>query len=135
MKKLVFATILFALVGIQLMAQIYVGHKKDEVVALIDKAMPDFSQAKVVNNTYNYLKYQDVSGEQTLLLFLDEKDVCTSIKFMSTYINLGDVIVDLNKKYQKAGEDKWEFTEKGVAYIVELQRGQWFFTVLTKKKI
>ncbi|HEY4787685.1 MAG TPA: hypothetical protein VIH57_16625, partial [Bacteroidales bacterium] len=81
-----------------------------------------------------YLKYINKITDQTMLLFLSEKDICTSTKLMSDYSNLLQVKKDLDKNYKSAGKNTWKYTKDGVKYVVKLKREEWFFTVFTAKE-
>lgn len=112
----------------------YIGLEKSEIIEKMKDDKPDFSKAKVINKAYNYLKYQDSFGEQTILFFLNDNDVCTSVKLMSHYVFLGEEVGRLNQKYDQAGDNVWKYKDDGEEYTLELEKGQWFFSVLTKKK-
>lgn len=133
-KTFIIAFFTFMLCILTAKAQNYVGMSVPEVEEAMKKNRPDFVKAKVINKSYNYLKYQDALGEQTILFFIDNKDVCTSIKLMSHYVYMGQEVADLNKKYQSIGNNQWTFNEKNQDYIVTLEKGQWFFSIITKKK-
>ncbi|UCH13529.1 MAG: hypothetical protein JSV22_10490, partial [Bacteroidales bacterium] len=86
------------------------------------------------NEKYNYLKFEDRINEQTVLYFLDEDDNCTYVRFMSDYSNYNSVLDSLNTKYTRKNENTWTYTDKGVIYIVCMEKDEWFFTVNIKKK-
>src|SRR6056297_1476448 len=132
MKKILLLTLsmLFSFVFL-LQSQHFIGLENEEVVEKMKEAKPDFVKCKVINKSYNYLKYQDQLGERTMLFFLDKKDKCTSVKLMSHYVYLGEVIADLNKKYESVADNQWMYEEDGKEFVVELEKGQWFFSVLT----
>lgn len=134
MKLLPLLTAL-ALFTAQLHAQNYIGMQKAEIIKLMQKNNPGFDlDESVVNSTYNYLKFVDKFNEETWLFFLDENNICSLTKLMSDYSNLKIRTGELNKKYKNAGENKWIYLEKGVVYIIELKKEEWFFTILMKKK-
>jgi hypothetical protein len=53
---------------------------------------------------------------------------------MSDFSNETQRVKELNAKYKKAGTNKWEYSDKGIAYTVELIKEDWYFTIVTKKK-
>ncbi|MFW6248628.1 MAG: hypothetical protein ACOC4J_02535 [Bacteroidota bacterium] len=112
----------------------YIGLEKDEIIEMMKEDKPDFSKAKVINKAYNYLKYQDSFGEQTILFFLNDNNVCTSVKIMSHYVFLGEEVGKLNEQFHQEEENLWTHSEDGEEYTMELEKGQWFFSVITKKK-
>ncbi len=75
----------------------------------------------------------DKVSEQTLLFFLSDKDVCTYVRWISDYSNLGDMTAMLNKNYHKNGTNSWTYADKGDDYSVTLVEGEWYFTVTFRK--
>ena len=133
MKHYIIHTILvLRLFGSNTSAQNLIGKSKDEIATFMKTHRSDFEKVKVINESYNYLKYQDALGEQTILFFLSKNDICTSIKLMSHYVHLGKEIAELNEKYESLGNNKWKYSDAGKDYQVELQKGQWFFSIITK---
>jgi hypothetical protein len=113
----------------------YIGLSKDEILKVMNESNPGFDlDDGVVNSTYKYLKYVDKNNEETWLFFLSEDDICTHTKLMSDYSNLEIRKEELDKEYKAAGENKWIFINKGVVFIVELKKDEWFFTITIKKK-
>jgi hypothetical protein len=112
----------------------YIGLHKTRVIEEMEKNMPDFILARVINPAYNYLKYQDDMGEQTILFFLDEEDVCTAHRFMSHYIHLGQEITRLNREFSKVNEQQWEYSRNGEGFIIDMKKEQWYFSLFTKPK-
>ena len=120
---------------LQVNAQNFIGLHKDEIARLMEETQRDFIlNTGVINKTYNYLKYEDNINEQTLLYFLNEDDYCTCVRLMSDYSNFNDVKDSLNGKYTRKSDNTWTYKEKGEVYTVKLEKGEWFFTVITKKE-
>ena len=114
-------------------AQNYIGLHKDEIIQLMRENKKNFRlNTSNVNNTYNYLKYEDNISEQTMLFFLTKNDTCKYVRWMSDYSNLNDVLNDLNSEYTKAGKDKWTYVDNGKNYMVTMEEGDWYFTVTIK---
>jgi hypothetical protein len=115
--------------------QNYIGLTKDEIIKTMNEKNPGFDLDEgVVNNTYKYLKYVDKNNEETWLFFLSDDNICTRTKLMSDYSNLKTRKDELDKEYKPAGENKWIFISKGMTFIVELKKEDWFFTITIKKK-
>jgi hypothetical protein len=114
-------------------AQQVIGLPKDEVVRVMHDEYKDFVPDNSSRNTsFKYLKYIDKLNEQTLLVMLSDNDVCTSVKLISDYMNLEEVVKDLNNKYKKAGDDSWYYFQNKQKLVVTLKKEEWFFTVLIK---
>jgi hypothetical protein len=121
--------------SLQVSAQNFIGLHKDEIVTLMKLTQRDFKlNTDVVNEKYNYLKFEDKINEQTILYFLDQNDYCTYVRFISDYANYNSVIETLNSKYTRKNQNTWTYTDKGQKYIVSLEKEEWFFTVNSKKK-
>lgn len=128
---------LFMVLGLFVQPEIvnYIGMVKDDVIAEMQKSNSGFElDESAVNTEYKYLKFVDKYNEETWLFFLSDKDICTRSKLMSDYSNLKIRTDELNKMYKNAGENKWIYVKKGIAYIVELKKEEWFFTINTKQK-
>jgi hypothetical protein len=134
MKYFILVLVIFFAVD-QLDAQNLIGLKKDKVYEVLKKFYPDFAIENNTNNkTYKYIKCTDVLNDQTLLIFLSDKDVSTSTKLMSSYSNLEEVKKKFSKNYISSGKDSWKYTVNGIVYVVKLKREEWFFTVFTSQK-
>ena len=134
MRKVVLFIVMVGLVTPAL-SQHLIGLTKNEVVNEIKTGYPNFFIDNTsVNHAYKYLKYVDRNNEQTLLVFLSENDICTSTKRMVDYLYLDGMKKDLNKRYHKAGTNKWTYSKGNIAYQITLKREEWFFTLFTSKK-
>jgi len=125
--------LLIACLG-ELHGQNFIGMSKSDIPALLKTKYPQFKLDKgVVNHAYNYMKFVDKVSEQTLLFFLSDKDVCTYVRWISDYSNLGDMTAMLNRNYHKNGTNSWTYSDKGDNYTVNLVEGEWYFTVSFRK--
>jgi hypothetical protein len=129
------AIVIFILVcSFHVAGQHFIGLNKNELAAAIKEMNPQFKLDKnAVNHAYKYLKYVDKISEQTILFFLSEDDVCTYVRWMADYSNLNDIILMLNKKYRKTGENTWSYTDKGENYSVKMEEEEWYFTITFRK--
>jgi hypothetical protein len=117
-----------------LKGQNFIGLHKDEIEGLLKQVNPQFkNDPDAVNHTYNYLKYVDKISEQTILFFMSDKGVCTYVRWMCDYSNLGDMISMLNKQYYKTGKNTWTYTARGHKYAVNLKEQEWYFTISIQK--
>jgi hypothetical protein len=115
-------------------AQHFIGLNPVEIATLMKSEQPQFKLDKnAINNTYKYLKYVDKISEQTILLFLSDKDICTYVRWMSDYANLNDMISKLNNSYKKTGVNTWSYIHKGENYTVKLEEEEWYFTITFRK--
>lgn len=120
---------------IKVSAQNYVDMHKDEIIKLMSEKHRNFKLNKdVINRNYNYLKYEDKISEQTILFFLSDDDYCTLVRWMSDYANIRDLLSILNKEYNKIDKNQWTYIKNGKKYVINLEEGEWFFTVNFKLK-
>lgn len=117
------------------LSQHFIGKHKDEIAIIMKQEYKTFKlNTEVVNKSYNYLKYEDLINEMTMLFFLTDKDECKLVRLMSDYSNINDIIGKYDSSYNKVGKDSWEYSEDGKDYSVKLEDGDWFFTVTIKEK-
>jgi len=120
----------FILVSVNISGQNYIGMHRDSIQKTVRKDFPDFRADNTTsNNTYNYLKLVDRVNEQTALFFLSSDNRCTRVRWMSDYSNLGDIRSMLDKKYRKAGENKWVHNTGGKEFRITLDEEEWYFTI------
>jgi len=134
MRTIVF-TLLLISAGIVCQAQIFIDKDK-EAVKLLMKENREFAlDASAKNTAYNTLKYEDNRGTRTYLLLFDDNDICTLSKLMCDYSYLDKITKQLDEQYTSGPEGQWTHTEDGINYLITLKKGDWFFSVLTKKAI
>lgn len=116
-------------------SQNFIGMSKSEILLEMKRSHRNFNlNTTNVNPHYNYLKYEDPINEITILYFLSDKDECKLVRKMYDYSNINIVEKELNEKYTKVDDNKWEYKQLLQKYSVELTEGEWFFTVTIKKK-
>ena len=134
MKKISSALLFFLGLGVLLPAQNLIGYTKEEILKIMKEEHHDFVlNTSTRNPVYRYLKYEDLTRTRTILFFLSEDDKCTYFKFLGDYSYLKTKTAELNEKYQKIDESTWMETRENEKYRIELEKGEWFFTVTTRK--
>jgi len=132
-KYIVISALLLAC-SVGLSGQHFIGLHKSEIAGALKEMNPQFKLDKnAVNHTYKYLKYVDKITEQTILFFLSENDICTYVRWMADYSNLGDMTGMLNKNFKKNGTNTWTYSVKGVGYTISLEEEEWYFTISFRK--
>lgn len=136
MKKYFVIIVLLFLAGLsKVLSQNFIGLQKDKIISLMKETHPDYKLNKeVINNTYNYLKFENQITEQTMLFFLSPENKCTLLRWISDYSNINEMISYLDENYSKSGQDMWSYVDNNSAYIVTLKEDEWFFTVSFKLK-
>ncbi len=113
----------------------FIGQSKSSISETVSK---NFKSLKLntgfINNTYNYLKYEDKISEITVLFFLNEQDSCEMVRIMADYSNLNDIRTELNTNYSKLSVNTWKYTYNSNEVLVTLEEGDWYFTVTIKEK-
>ncbi len=113
----------------------FIGLHKNEIKTKMQSDLDEFNLDETsVNRTFNYLKYVDYLAQQTILFFLDENDICTASKWMCDYVLLDEKVDELNNEYKETGEDKWQYKHNNQIYEVELEKEDWFFSIITRPK-
>ena len=113
----------------------FIGMAKDSISSEMVKTHRSLKlNTAAINNSYNYLKYEDGIREITVLFFLDDNNTCKAIRLMSDYSNINDIEKQLNENYEKQAHNNWSYTYNNVDYQVTLEEGDWFFTVSIKEK-
>lgn len=133
----VFVIFIFLIIAdtVKVSAQNYAGMHKDEIIRLMSEKHRNFKLDKnVINRKFTYLKYEDNISEQTILYFLSDKGYCTLVRWMSDYANINDMLGMLNKQYTKTGKNRWTYTRNGKEYVINLEEGEWFFSVNFRQK-
>jgi hypothetical protein len=117
-------------------AQQVIGLPKPEVMKVIQEEYKNFGLDNTSRNTtFNYLKYIDKINEQTLLCMLSDKDICTSVKLISDYMNLEEKIEELNKRGTRINDTTWTYLYNKQKYVVKLKKEEWFFSLHTKPEV
>jgi hypothetical protein len=134
MKHILYILCPFVII-MNISAQNFIGMNKVEISKLMTVNHPDFVYVDdAVNKAYKYMKYTDQDGNQTWLFFLSADEHCTVSKLICDYMHYDRLTASLDKTYKKAGTNSWSFNDKGIDYIVEIRKDEWFFSIITKKK-
>lgn len=116
-------------------AQDVVGMRSDSIKILMSRTYPEYIlNTTNVNKSYNYLKYEDFLGTQTILMFLSDSNTCRYVKRMCSYSLLDKVIDQLNTNYEQLNDTLWTFNDGGNRMTKQLEKEDWFFTVVTRIK-
>lgn len=116
-------------------SQNYVGLHKDEIQQRVKQELPGFAFTKeVFNNERSFIKFENAFEEQTLIFMLNANGYCTSVSRMYNTWLFNRIRDELITKYGKSRSMKWEEVMDGKKYEIELVKGQWFITVVTRPK-
>ncbi len=116
-------------------AQNFVGVNEGEIVKSMDKSMPSFTRQKgVVNETWNYLKYESRDGLQTLLFFLDNKGRCTEVRHIFDRSLYSEKVSFNNEKYRRVSDNSWIEIKGRKEFSITLTDDTWFYTMRIREK-
>jgi len=116
-------------------AQNFIGQHKSEIRKNVREAYPGFVfDNEVENGKKSFVKYVNTFEEQTLLFILDESGFCTSTARMYNSWLFAKVKKDLDAKYKPKDSHTWLDYSNGKIYEIDLRKGKWYFTVITRPK-
>ncbi len=114
--------------------QNFIGLHEEKIKAVMKESYANFYlNTTTVNKHFNYLKYENDEGTQTLLIFLDENDSCKYFKRIYDYLHLPDLTIQLKKSSKRKNDTLWILKNGNETYDQIIQKGEWFFTVTTRK--
>jgi len=127
--------VLILAVGSTVTAQSLIGLPKEEVRRRISMYHTEFRKDEmVVRQQFNYLKYVNPTRTMTWILYFNDENVCHLSKLVCDYSEYDDVMDDLNSRYRKTDEFKWELTQDNQVNELNLTRQEYYFTVRETKK-
>jgi hypothetical protein len=107
---------------------------KGEIIKKVGEELPGFKFSKeVYNNSKSFIKFENTFEEQTLIFMLNTDGYCTAVSRMYNTWLFNRLKDELNSKYGKSNKLKWIEDREGIRYEIELIKGKWFLTVVTRK--
>ena len=128
MKNFIFLTIFF-LTAIACQAQNLIGLSSDEIKKYMTENRKEMSQDRVVNQSFDYLKYSDKSDTETILFFLSSDSKCSSIRIVCDGDLKQKKIKELDDLYSKKGTDSWTDAQNGKKYQIKAVSSEWSFSI------
>lgn len=113
-----------------LKSQYFIGKHKNDLIIHMKNYFKGFNlNTNVTNNTFKYLKYENIITQETILFFLNNNDTCISVRWLSDYSNINERISYLNKYYNKINDTIWYYIENKKKIFVKLKEEEWYFTI------
>lgn len=135
MYRSIIISFVFLLSGVA-SSQNLIGYHSDDIKKIIRESQSDLSlNDNTKNEYYNYLKFENSLNTKTLLCFLSETDTCTYTKLMCDYSELNETRKMLNEKYNAIDENKWIEEKNGDKFNITIKKEEWYFTIITRKKM
>jgi hypothetical protein len=131
LRILIVTTILLSpVLIIESRAQNYIGMTGSDIISNMDKSMQGFTRQKdVVNENFNYLKYESNDGLQTLLFFLGQKNRCVEVRLIFDKSLYSEKVKHNDDNYTKVGENRWTEKKGRKVYSITMTDDEWFYTV------
>ena len=135
MKLKVFISGLLLVACFQVQSQALIDLSKEEVKLIIKREYKDLApDGRIVKQKYkNYLKFVNRKQTRTLIVYFKD-DIAISSKLVCDYDEQEVVVAELDNNYTKVGENRWEYKNMNMAYMVELRDEEYYFTVRERKK-
>lgn len=129
MKRILLLVLLFFCM-LSLKSQKFIGLHEGAVMQLMDGEHPALAlQSDIRNSSVRYLKYISNDGDETWIIFLDEKGVCNGVRMTCANSRYDSRIRELNSLYQSGDMYSWSYTENSDKIDIRLTRDEYFFTV------
>ncbi|MCD6565642.1 MAG: hypothetical protein J7K53_06830 [Bacteroidales bacterium] len=117
-------------------SQNLIGYHSDDIKKIMRETQNEFRlNNDTKNEYYNYLKYENRLGTKTFLFFLSENDTCKYTKLMCDHSELKKTLKMLNENYKPVNENIWNEEKNNEKYTVTLKKEQWYFTIITRRKM
>lgn len=129
-KNIIIIVLIYLLYISNLKSQYFIGKHKNDLIIHMKNYFKGFNlNTNVTNNTFKYLKYENIITQETILFFLNNNDTCISVRWLSDYSNVNERISYLNKYYNKINDTIWYYIENKKKIFVKLKEEEWYFTI------
>ncbi len=120
---------------VEVIAQFLPGMDQSQVGMHMEETFREFVLRNPPNvDELDFLKYEHISGDKTLLVFMTECGICSFTRLMVDIDYLKETVDMYNREYQPAGENMWTVKKEEYEYIVSLDQSEWLFTVTVRLK-
>ncbi|MBE0676345.1 MAG: hypothetical protein IH591_16945 [Bacteroidales bacterium] len=117
-------------------AQNYAGLRQSAIIKLIGIELPEFSkQNGIINDTHKYLRYETDDGLQTLLVFLDDKDICHEVRLNFDESVLKEKMKEFDTKYNRINDSTWIDKKRGKEFTISLKDETWYYSASIRQAV
>jgi len=134
MKKITLSLI-FILTCFLGYSQNLIGLNSTQIREYMKENRKDMNLNDVINSTFKYLKYTDNSDTQTILYFLNDDSVCSSVRMIWDFSLKTEKMKELNSRYKKVDENRWSDRKDGKNYRIIVKDEKWAFNVTIEPDI
>ncbi len=82
----------------------------------------------------DFIKYEHVSGDKTLIVFVNEKGYCRFTRLMVDIDYLEEYIDEYEQNYEPAGDNLWIVKSRGEEFSIAVEESEWMFSVTVRHK-
>jgi hypothetical protein len=127
--------LIFALICIEGLSQVLPGMTRGEVISLMSDSFGDFIPVQPPNHDkLDFIKYEHVSGDLTLLVFISEKGICTFTRLMADLHYKDELTGTYNRIYEPAGEKTWLARERGKLFVITMEEKDWMIRIMVREQ-
>ena len=122
------------LTSVEGFSQLLPGMARDEVIRNMSDSFGEFILVQPPNQTdLDFIKYEHVSGDMTLLVFLSEDGTCRFTRLMADLYYRDEIIAGHNEIYEPAGDRHWLARERGEIFGISMEESDWMITVTVRQ--
>jgi hypothetical protein len=115
-------------------SQILPGMVHKDILIHMSECHVDFRLIEPPNTgELGFIKYEHISGDKTLLVFMPENGICTFTRLIADKLYMEDTIRELRENYKSDGENMWIATRGEERFTLHLSESEWMFTVTVRK--
>ncbi len=130
----VLLVILFLSLTAEISAQILPGMKGPEIRGYLAGSYEGYALREPPNDDkLDFMTFEHVSGDMTLLVFMDGEGTCIFTRLMVDIDYLDDMTGRYDKDYENRGDNRWIARTRGETFMLTLEEGDWMFTVTVRK--
>jgi hypothetical protein len=127
--------LIFALICIEGLSQVLPGMTRGEVISLMSDSFGEFIPVQPPNHDkLDFIKYEHVSGDLTLLVFISEKGICTFTRLMADLHYKDELTGTYNRIYEPAGEKTWLARERGKLFVITMEEKDWMIRIMVREQ-
>ena len=116
-------------------SQILPGMDSEEIGRHMMSSHRDFVLRNPPNvDELDFIKYEHVSGDKTLIVFVNEKGYCTFTRLMVDIDYLEEYIAEYEQNYESAGDNLWIAIRRGEEFSIAVEESEWTFSVTVRPK-
>lgn len=116
-------------------SQILPGMERKEIKSYIASSHSGYVLREPPNaGELDFMTFEHVSGDKTLLVFLSPEGVCTFTRLMVDLDYIEDLVSRYDREYEPAGGNSWTAVSRGEVFDISIEERDWMFTVTVRKR-